>query len=153
MSDLSNGAAVTVHPPDDEKPSVPGNLTAAAGGPTSIDLSWEASSDNVAVTGYCVYRDGSLIATIGPATSYSDSSVVPGITYRYELRAFDAAGNVSDPSNPAMAMVNPLDTEKPTAPGNLNRGAQRRQPRRSRPGRPRATTWASPATRSTATGS
>ncbi len=74
----------------------------------------------MAVTGYDIYRDGSLLATIAPATSYSDGSVVPGITYRYELRAFDAGGNVSDVSNSAMAMVNPLDTEKPTAPGNLN---------------------------------
>jgi fibronectin type 3 domain-containing protein len=119
VSDASNTASVTVDPPDTEKPTAPGNLTATANGATKIDLTWLASSDNVAVTAYDIYRDGNLFDSVGPGTSYSDTSVVPGITYSYEVLARDAAGHVSDPSNSASAMVDPLDTEKPTAPGNL----------------------------------
>ena len=71
----------------------------------------------MAVKGYEVYRDDQLIATIDPATSYSDT-VVPG-TYSYQLDALDAAGNVSDRSNTATVTVYPPDLEKPSAPGNL----------------------------------
>ena len=71
--------------------------------PTQIDLSWQASSDDVGVTGYRVYRGGGQIATIGATTSYSDTSVTAGNTYSYEVRALDGAGHVSGPSNTATA--------------------------------------------------
>jgi fibronectin type 3 domain-containing protein len=119
VSDASNAASVTVDPPDTEKPTAPGNLTATAHGASKIDLGWLASTDNVGVTGYDIYRDDTLLASIGPATSYSDNSVVPGVTYSYHVIALDAAANASDPSNTASAMVNPVDNQKPTAPGNL----------------------------------
>jgi chitodextrinase len=113
VSDPSNTVNATV--PDTQKPSAPGNLV-ATGSANRADLAWNASSDNVAVTGYNVYRDGSLRATVGAVTSWSDTSVTtPG--HDYQVRAFDAAGNVSDPSNTAHATV--PDTQKPTAPGNV----------------------------------
>ena len=52
---------------------------------------------------YKIYRNGHLIATIDPSTSYSDT-VLPG-TYTYVVRAEDAATNLSDPSNTATATV------------------------------------------------
>jgi chitodextrinase len=112
---------VTVGAGDTTRPSAPANLNATAPGPGRIDLSWQAASDNVGVTGYDVYRDGTLIASIGTATSYSDTSVIGGVTYSYTVRAVDAAGNVSDPSNTATATatVSSSDTQRPTAPGNL----------------------------------
>jgi hypothetical protein len=53
----------------------------------------------VGVTNYDIYRDGALIASTGAVTSYSDSTVTGGTTYQYQIRARDAAGNVSGLSN------------------------------------------------------
>ncbi len=86
---------------DTQPPSAPSNLIATAISSGRVDLSWTASSDNVAVTGYDIYRDGTLLTTISPVPSYSDATVAPATTYAYEVRARDAAGNVSDPSNSA----------------------------------------------------
>jgi len=87
-------------------PSTPGGLTATAVGPGEIDLAWTASTDNKAVTGYDVYRDGSAtpIATLGAgATSYADTTVAPASTHAYTVDAFDAAGNHSALAGPAGA--------------------------------------------------
>ncbi len=86
---------------DTENPTVPSNLQATASS-GRVDLSWTASSDNVGVTGYRVLRDGNLIATIGAATSYTDTTVAPSTTYSYTVEAFDAAGNRSGLSAPAV---------------------------------------------------
>ena len=117
-SDFSNGAAVTVQPPDTEAPTAPGNLVATASG-ASIGLTWEASHDNRAVTGYDIFRDGNPLTSVGAVTSYSDTSVTPGVTYAYTVKAKDAAGNPSDASNSSSAMVNPVDTQNPSAPQTL----------------------------------
>jgi len=64
---------------------------------TSLTLSWNAASDNVAVAGYRVYRDGALIAS--PAgTSTPVSGLLAAVLYSFTVVAFDAAGNVSAPS-------------------------------------------------------
>ena len=54
VSDPSNTASATV--PDTQKPSAPANLR-ATGTASQVDLTWDASGDDVAVTGYRVYRD------------------------------------------------------------------------------------------------
>jgi chitodextrinase len=87
---------------DTEAPSVPQNLIATAVSSAQIDLSWDASTDNVAVTGYNVYRDNALVDT-SPTNSYSDSGRDPGTEYEYEVSAFDAASNESARSAPASA--------------------------------------------------
>jgi hypothetical protein len=89
--------------PDTENPAAPGNLTATAATPDRVDLGWEAAGDNVGVTGYGIYRDSNLLATIGVTTSWSDTTVAANTTYSYTVRALDAAGNVSDPSDAASA--------------------------------------------------
>jgi chitodextrinase len=85
---------------DTRPPTAPANLTATAPSLSRVDLSWGASSDNVGVTGYEVYRDGSLIAT-PTGTTYSDTGVSAGTTYTYQVKARDAAGNRSAFSNTA----------------------------------------------------
>jgi len=55
------------------------------------------------VTGYNIYRGGTLLAGLGVTTSYADTSVDPNTSYDYQVRALDAAGNISDPSNTASA--------------------------------------------------
>ncbi|TAL12332.1 MAG: DNRLRE domain-containing protein, partial [Chloroflexota bacterium] len=91
---------------DTAAPSTPGNLTATPASGTRIDLAWSTSIDNVAVTGYRVYRDGNPtpIATVGGATlGYADLTVAPGTTYTYTVDAIDAAGNPSTPTGPVPA--------------------------------------------------
>ena len=79
---------------DTTPPTVPTGLKAAATA-SSVTLTWAASTDNVAVKGYRVFRNGKRIATTGPTPSYVDTKVLPSTSYRYKVKAFDAAGNVS----------------------------------------------------------
>ncbi len=80
--------------PDTSAPSVPANLTAAPASSTQINLSWSASTDNVGVAGYRVFRGGTQVAT-STATTYQDSGLAPSTSYAYSVSAFDAAGNAS----------------------------------------------------------
>lgn len=82
-------------------PSVPQNLTATAPSAFSVGLSWDASTDDTAVTGYDLYRDGTLLAGNLTATTYTDTTVAPNTAYRYTVRARDGANNISAPSAPA----------------------------------------------------
>jgi chitodextrinase len=79
---------------DTTAPSVPGGLTAVAASSSQIKLSWSASTDNVGVTGYKVFRNGVQIATTG-ALTYANTGLLPATTYSFAIAAFDAAGNSS----------------------------------------------------------
>ncbi len=81
-------------------PSVPVNLAATAPDSTKVYLSWNASTDNVGVTGYIIYRNGTQIGTSAVA-SFTDSAVVGGTTYNYTAKASDVASNLSASSNTA----------------------------------------------------
>ncbi|HZG56038.1 discoidin domain-containing protein [Paenibacillus sp.] len=87
---------------DTQAPTAPSGLTATAVSSSAIDLAWTASSDNVGVAGYRVYRNGTLVGTVS-GTSYSDTGLTASTTYNYTVRAFDAAGNVSGDSATASA--------------------------------------------------
>ena len=96
---LEIGTAVDTGPP-----TAPSGLTATATGPTRVDLSWTASSDDQGIASYDVYRGGAFLATsAGPGTTYSDTSVAPSTTYSYHLVARDTAGKLSGPSTAAQA--------------------------------------------------
>ena len=98
----------TIEQVDSESPSTPANVQAVAIGETQVDLSWDASTDNVGVTGYTVYRDGVELVTVGGATlNFSDTTVVAGTTYGYTVDAFDAAGNRSAESSPPAIVTTP----------------------------------------------
>ncbi|MDP9184782.1 MAG: DNRLRE domain-containing protein, partial [Actinomycetota bacterium] len=60
---------------DTTAPSAPTNLTAAPNGSNRIDLAWTASTDDVGVTGYEIFRDGSLLTTVGTVTTFADTAV------------------------------------------------------------------------------
>jgi chitodextrinase len=97
---------VTTSTADTSPPSVPAGLAAGLGGPSQVGLSWHASTDNVAVTGYTIYRNGSQLATVGGSTlTFTDSSVVSATTYTYTVDAFDGAGNHSAQSVAASVHV------------------------------------------------
>ena len=91
------------HPAGDTTPpSAPTNLTATAVSSSRIDLAWSASTDNVGVAHYNVYRGSTLVA--GPTgTSWSDTGRSPSTLYQYHITAQDAAGNTSASSNTASA--------------------------------------------------
>lgn len=91
---------------DTTPPTAPTNLTADAGGPDHVTLSWTTSTDNVGVAGYDIYRNGVLLASVGNPPSgttmtYSDDTAVGSTTYSYYVVARDIAGNASPPSNTA----------------------------------------------------
>jgi hypothetical protein len=82
---------------DTVAPTVPGTPVALSTTKSSISLVWAASSDDVGVSGYDVFRDGVLVASVSSGT-YTDNSTIAKIPYRYTVTARDAAGNVSAPS-------------------------------------------------------
>lgn len=89
---------ITINTSDTTPPTPPTNLTANNVTDTSISLSWSASTDNVGVAGYKIFRDYLEIAnTI--STSYTDINITPSTTYTYYVQAYDAAGNISLNSN------------------------------------------------------
>ena len=81
--------------PDTEAPTVPANLTATAASSTAVDLSWTASTDNVAVTGYEYRIDGGAAVDAGAGTTETVTGLTAATEYDFELRAYDAAGNAS----------------------------------------------------------
>lgn len=83
---------------DVEPPGIPTNLEAIAVKGFQIDLNWSPSSNNFGVVGYKVYRDASLISTVG-TTNYSDTGLRPDVLYTYSVIAYDAANNQSGESN------------------------------------------------------
>ena len=90
----------TTGAPDGTPPSQPGNLTATAPSSSQVNLSWSASTDNVGVIGYNVYRNGVQLPTATvpdatPPTTYTDDTASPGTAYTYQVSAVDAAGNES----------------------------------------------------------
>lgn len=114
----ATACARTLDPPDTSAPTQPAGLTGQAISTTQTALLWAASSDNVGVVGYRIYRGvaGGALAMVGsgPGTSYADSALSPGTTYYYSVTAVDVAGNVSAKS--ALAAVTTLPAPDSTAP-------------------------------------
>lgn len=88
-------------PPDTQPPTTPGTPTASGTTGSATTLTWAASTDNRYVTGYDIYRapgaTGGTFAPVGTSTTntFTDTGLAAGATYRYQVRARDAAGNVS----------------------------------------------------------
>jgi hypothetical protein len=87
---------------DTTPPSTPDNLQATAISASQIDLSWDASTDDVGVTGYRIYRDGTQIDTTA-STTYQDTGLSASTAYMYTVSAIDGAGNESYQSLSASA--------------------------------------------------
>ena len=91
---------------DTQAPSVPTNLASPAKSDTSVSLTWNASTDNVGVTGYDVYR-GSTLAGSTASTSFTATGLSANTSYSFTVRAKDAAGNVSAASSALAVTTNP----------------------------------------------
>jgi hypothetical protein len=100
----TGAVTVTVNQADIEAPTPPTNLQVVRTNKNNVWLAWDASSDNVGVVEYQVLRcEGAgctPIAVLGnvSTTSFRDGGVSSGTTYRYRIRALDAAGNLSGES-------------------------------------------------------
>ncbi|MBK8570744.1 MAG: fibronectin type III domain-containing protein [Nitrosomonadales bacterium] len=106
--------AVSGAVPDTTLPTVPVGLSATPISTTQINLSWTASTDNVGVTGYKVYRGGTLVGS-PTTTSYTDTGLTASTSYSYTLAACDAANNCSAQSNPVSATTIPAATSSNVA--------------------------------------
>jgi hypothetical protein len=107
-------AARARHARDKAAPTAHKALTANPGD-GQVKLAWGASTDNVAVNGYRVYRGGSAVASVNASTlSWTDAGLVDGTTYSYTVKAVDGAGNWSPSSNTATAT--PVGSITPTPP-------------------------------------
>jgi Big-like domain-containing protein/putative peptidoglycan binding protein len=80
---------------DTTPPTEPTNLVATPESSSQVDLSWTASTDNVGVAGYKIFRDGSQVATDTSGTTYNDTDLTPSTYHAYWIAAYDTAGNVS----------------------------------------------------------
>ena len=93
-------------------PDAPTNLTATAGD-ASVHLAWAAPTTGDPATGYDVYRDGSLVATLGNVLSFDDTGLANGNLYSYTVAATNSAGE-----GPAAGPVTATpEAPAPTAPG------------------------------------
>ncbi|UGS23847.1 reprolysin-like metallopeptidase [Flavobacterium channae] len=102
---------------DTTAPSTP-TLSASGTTQTTTNLSWTASTDNVGVTGYDVYRGTTLLTTV-TGTTYTATGLTAATAYSFTVRAKDAADNISASSNTVNVTTLPATTTSYcTAQGN-----------------------------------
>ncbi|MDF2460705.1 MAG: hypothetical protein K0S68_108 [Candidatus Saccharibacteria bacterium] len=106
------GATITP-PSDSTRPSTPTNLRVASKTTTSVSLAWSASTDNVGVTGYHIYRGGTMVGH-STGTSYTNTGLTASTSYSYTVRATDAANNLSYASAALSVTTASPDTTRPT---------------------------------------
>lgn len=103
-SNMSSAANVSVN--DTTAPTTPTNLKATAGN-TQVQLTWSATYIRDR-KGYIVYRNGSKLAEI-TTTSYTDTNVINGTTYSYEVSSVDFNNNESSKAGPVTATPTAID--------------------------------------------
>jgi hypothetical protein len=95
---------------DTQSPTVPANFISTAKTTTSISLAWDASTDNVAVTGYQVFGAGNTLLGSSSTTSLVLQNLTPNTSYTLVVKAYDSAGNFSGASNSITVTTNPVTT-------------------------------------------
>ncbi len=84
---------------DTAAPTRPSGVKLAAVDFNWVNVSWNASADNVGVTGYTVYRNSAVVGTVsGTTLRFPDTTAAPATSYTYQVDAFDSAGNRSSRS-------------------------------------------------------
>jgi chitodextrinase len=108
---------------DTREPAAPRGVTAQASSATSAHVMWEPATDDTAVTGYEVYRQGRKVKSVPAAKVMTDiDGLTASTAYTFTVRARDAAGNLSAPSATAAVTTpapTPADHEAPTRPVKL----------------------------------
>ncbi|OCT10979.1 hypothetical protein A8709_04560 [Paenibacillus pectinilyticus] len=98
---------------DTTAPTAP-TVSSPSHGLTSVDLSWSGATDNIGITSYDLYKNGSFLTNV-TGTTKTVSSLTPGTSYSFYVKAKDAAGNASPASN-TVNVTTTVDTTAPTAP-------------------------------------
>ncbi|WNR45986.1 fibronectin type III domain-containing protein [Paenibacillus roseipurpureus] len=107
---------------DTTPPTAPSYLTVANQGLTTADLTWTASTDEVGVSGYSIYRNGQYLASVnGSQKTYKVTGLSPATNYTFTVKALDDAGNVSEASNTASVTTDSVPVNQPYA-NNFNSG-------------------------------
>jgi chitodextrinase len=99
-------SGTTMAPPDRTPPSVPAAVQATAIASNRVSVTWTESTDNVGVTGYKVFRNGTLIA-IPAGPPFVDGPLYTNTTYTYTVAAYDSGGNTSAQSAGSAAKTAP----------------------------------------------
>ncbi|MDC0709558.1 glycosyl hydrolase family 18 protein [Stigmatella sp. ncwal1] len=109
-----SGSPPPPQPPSDiQPPSVVQGLSVVSKTAQSVELTWQAASDNVGVTGYEVFQNGASTAAATPSgTQVSVGGLQPGTAYVFTVKARDAVGNRSTASAPLTVSTDPLATPK-----------------------------------------
>ncbi|SHG31867.1 endonuclease [Flavobacterium johnsoniae] len=94
---------------DTQAPTAPTSLASTSKTAVSISLSWNASTDNVAVTGYDVYANSAYKTTVSGTTA-TITGLTASTAYSIYVKAKDAAGNASASSNTISATTNSSGT-------------------------------------------
>ena len=110
-AEISADMATSVGLPDTEPPTTPGNLQKTGGTATSISVSWTASTDNVGVAGYRVFRGTTEVGTT-TNTSFTLGSLLCGSSHDISVEAYDVANRIS-PRATINASTSNCDTTKP----------------------------------------
>jgi glucose/arabinose dehydrogenase len=107
---------------DPTPPTPPGTPTLVSDTANSATIQWTASTDNVGVTGYDIYHDGQLCASVDGSTLQGTcTGLSPKTTYGFYVNAKDAAGNVSQPSGTLQVTTPPSDDHTPpSVPTNVH---------------------------------
>jgi chitinase len=127
--DAAGNASPTVSasatlPRDTVPPAAP-TVSVTATGSTYVSLAWTAAVDDGPFLFYQVWKNGSLLNSVGTNRSTTIFSLTPQTTYTFAVRAYDYGPNYSPLSAPVTVTtqpVNPLDTTPPTTPTNLRGG-------------------------------
>ena len=112
---------VTPPPTDTQAPTPPSGLAISALACRSATLTWKASTDNVGIAYYDIYRDGQALGTVNASTLTAQLTLTPGAKWGVYVNARDAAGNVSQASTslPLTVPQCQADTQAPSVPTNL----------------------------------
>ncbi|MCK4921749.1 MAG: sulfatase-like hydrolase/transferase [Bacteroidales bacterium] len=98
--------------------NAPTNLIALNITPTNLDLKWDASSHDIGLVGYEVYKDD-VLETFATGTFVSITGLALDSTYKFKLKALDVTGTYSSESNEVTIKTRYPDEESPSAPSNL----------------------------------
>lgn len=90
---------------DTTAPSAPTELASPLQAGTSISLSWRAATDNIAIGGYNIYRNGTKVGT-STTTNFTSTGLTAGTAYSFSVSAYDTSGNESVRSNTISATIN-----------------------------------------------
>lgn len=110
----SAASFTTLPAPDTTPPGAPGTPAFSSITGTSATAAWTAASDNVGVTGYEYRLNSGSWTAIGNVLTRNLTSLSSGVSYTFELRAFDAAGNRGTSRSGSFTTE---DTQAPSAPG------------------------------------